>query len=243
MHLNVTINQIAPSLTSIFVPSGNRLPPHPPASSRPQVSVAWQCIVDGRDVLPEWQAAGAAAVTDGPALTLRAGHAGRPARVVLAVTLPTSPTALEFSTAITFAPPRPVEVAVAPAAGVALSTVFEVAVGGCAAGESFAFRVGDGQEQRDLEVNTRCGLTTMLPGAARAVIACRGTTDGAPCDSAPVTVRPRALDASEVAAAVESWGELPVQELAQQAAVYMAAVNALPPGNERSVVSPSRGSF
>ena len=199
--------------------------------------MAWRCIIDGRDVLPAWLAAGAAVVADGPTLTLRAGHAGRPARVVLAVTLSTSPTAVEFSTAITFALPRPVEVAVAPTAGVALSTVFEVAVGGCTVGEWFTFRVGEEQEQRDLEVNARCGLATQLPSAARAVIACRGAAGDAPCESAPVTVRPRVLDATEVAAAVESWGELPVPELAHQAAIYMTAVNALPPGNARSVAS------
>ena len=204
-----------------------------------RVSVGWQYIVDGRDVLQEWLATGAAGVADGLTLAIRGGHSGRPARVVLTMALSTSATVVEFSSAITFQQPRPIEVVVTPTAGVALSTVFHLAVGGCAVGEWFAFRFGDAQRQINLQSNTECGIATQLPALSRrlprssalSVVACRGTTGHAACQSAPVTVTPRVIDTSEVAATVETWEGLPFDELAQRAVVYMSAVNSLPPGN------------
>ena len=83
-----------------------------------QVEVAWQCLVNGVDVLPGWLANGAAVIPDrGPRLVVRRSTSG-PVEVVLQVSLSPSSTPLKFSTTIPFAQRSPINVTINPTAGV-----------------------------------------------------------------------------------------------------------------------------
>ena len=113
-----------------------------------------------------------------------------------------------------------------------MATDFRISVSGCSIGEDFSFYFDDGRGIKLLDRNFQCELLTQLPNTAVAAVACRASDQV--CASAPVAITPQALSAAQLETLVQTWPQLPFQELTRRAAAYLPALNALPPGKERT---------